>query len=72
MNLKSCAFTLNKCLVIGKKILLQERKVYEFSHFEPLGLRCELTVMPLTEWYHSYRFMILMGICLSFPIEIVE
>ena len=30
-----------------KKIQLQEMKVFVVSHFEPLGLRCEMTLMPL-------------------------
>ena len=47
MSLENCAFTLNKYLVIGKKIQLQEMKVCVVSHFTPLGLRCEITVMPL-------------------------
>ena len=42
MNLESYAFTLNRCLVIGENPIT--RNVYVFSHFEPSGLRCELTV----------------------------
>ena len=34
------------CLEIGLN-LITKRKVYIFSHFEPLSMRCELTVMPL-------------------------
>ena len=44
MNLESCAYTLNICLVIGQNPVT--RKIYLFSHFEPTGLKCELTVMP--------------------------
>ena len=44
MNLESCAFTLNKCLVIGQNLII--KKIYVFSHLEPLNLRCELIFMP--------------------------
>ena len=46
MNLESCAITLNMCLVIGQN-LVTERRVCIISHFELLGVRCEMTVMPL-------------------------
>ena len=45
MNLESCTFTLNMCLVIGQNPVT--RNVYVFSHFEPSDLSCELTIMPL-------------------------
>ena len=48
MNLESRAITLNKCLVIGQKSSYK-MKVCVVSHFEPLGLRCEMTVMPLDQ-----------------------
>ena len=50
MNLESWIFILNKYLVIGKKkkkIRLQEMNVCFVSHFEPLSLRCEMTITPL-------------------------
>ena len=37
MNLESCTFTLNRCLVIGQNPVT--RKVSVVSHFKPLGLR---------------------------------
>ena len=35
MSLESCAFTLNRCLVIGQNLV--RRKVSVVSHFKPLG-----------------------------------
>ena len=45
MNLESCSFTLNKCLVIRKNSVTR-RKVSVVLHFEPSNLRCEMIVMP--------------------------
>ena len=36
MNLENCAFTLNRCLVIGQNPVT--RKVSVVSHFKPSGL----------------------------------
>ena len=49
MNLESCAFTQNRCLVIGKKNPVT-RKVSVVSTLQTFRLKacgCELTVMPL-------------------------
>ena len=38
MNLKSCAFTLNKCLVIGKKNLVTRKEGLCIFTFRAFGL----------------------------------
>ena len=45
MNLKSYTFIINRCLVIRQNPVT--RNVCIVLHFEPLGLRCEMTFMPL-------------------------
>ena len=41
MTLECCAFTPNRCLVIGHNSITK-LKIYVVSPFEPSGLMCEL------------------------------
>ena len=49
MNFKSFTFTLNKCLIIRKKKSNYKMKICIVLHFKPLGVRCEITMMPLNQ-----------------------
>ena len=48
MNLKSCAFTLNRCLVIGQKSSYKKGLCrFTLQTFRLKAYGCELTIMPL-------------------------